>query len=33
MNTIAELNAMIDAAQAKADALVEKLDALEKKIT
>jgi len=37
MNTIetaalAELNAMIDAAQAKADALVEKLDALEKKI-
>ena len=38
MNTIEatalqELNAMIDAAQAKADALVEKLDALEKKIT
>jgi uncharacterized coiled-coil protein SlyX len=38
MNTIetaalAELNAMIDAAQAKADALVAKLDALEKKIT
>jgi uncharacterized coiled-coil protein SlyX len=38
MNTIetaalAELNAMIDAAQAKADALVAKLDALKKKIT
>jgi uncharacterized coiled-coil protein SlyX len=37
MNTIetaalAELNAMIDAAQAKTDALVAKLDALEKKI-
>ena len=37
MNTIEttalqELNAMIDAAQFKADALVEKLDALEKKI-